>query len=64
MLKSLQVENLFRKLEALPENLKRVAFNKIQEKLPLEDHLRKYCRKLSNVGNICFLCFDHVLSPK
>jgi len=45
MLKSLQVENLFRKLEALPENLKRAAFNKIQEKLPLEDHLRKYCRK-------------------
>jgi hypothetical protein len=45
MLKLLQVENLFRKLEALPENLKRAAFNKIQEKLPLEDQLRKYCRK-------------------
>jgi hypothetical protein len=45
MLQSLQVENLFKKLEALPENLKRAAFNKIQEKLPLEDQLRKYCRR-------------------
>jgi hypothetical protein len=43
MLQLLQVENLFKKLEALPENLKRAAFSKIQEKLPLEDQLRKYC---------------------
>lgn len=39
---SFQVENLFKKLESLPENLKRVAFNKIQEKLPLQDKLCKY----------------------
>lgn len=42
MLKSFQVENLFKRLESLPENLKRVAFNKIQEKLPLQDKLCKY----------------------
>lgn len=44
MLQSFQVENLFKKLESLPENLKRVAFNKIQEKLPLQDKLCKDIR--------------------
>ncbi|KAJ9576410.1 hypothetical protein L9F63_006722 [Diploptera punctata] len=32
-----EVENLFKKLEALPENIKRAAFNKIQQKLPVKE---------------------------
>lgn len=41
MLQLFQVENLFKKLESLPDNLKRAAFNKIQEKLPVQDKLCK-----------------------